>query len=68
MEAIERARKGRTCIAIAHRLLSIQTADLIIVMHRGRVLEAGTHQELLGLKGQLILNEHLIYRAGTTSR
>jgi ATP-binding cassette, subfamily B, multidrug efflux pump len=49
--ALERMRKGRTTIAIAHRLSTIQDADLILVLHKGEVVERGTHQELLAFKG-----------------
>lgn len=44
-------RKGRTTIAIAHRLSTIQDADLILVLHRGEIVERGTHHELLSQKG-----------------
>ncbi len=62
MEAIEAARVGRTCIAIAHRLLSIKNADLIVVMQRGEILESGTHEELVlkpGLYAQLWKSQNL---------
>lgn len=49
--AIERLMEGRTSIIIAHRLSTIQRCDKIIVMHKGRVREAGTHQQLLAQRG-----------------
>jgi ATP-binding cassette subfamily B protein len=42
---------GRTTIAIAHRLSTIQDMDAILVLHKGTVREAGTHQELLAARG-----------------
>ncbi|KAG5894745.1 ATP-dependent translocase ABCB1, partial [Gonioctena quinquepunctata] len=50
-EALDNARKGRTCITIAHRLTTIQDADLICVLKEGIVAEMGTHQELLEKRG-----------------
>jgi ATP-binding cassette subfamily B (MDR/TAP) protein 1 len=50
-EAIERAAGGRTVIAVAHRLATIQKADIIFVMGSGRVLERGDHQGLLRRRG-----------------
>ncbi|XP_045876922.1 ATP-binding cassette sub-family B member 5 [Meles meles] len=45
--ALNSARKGRTCLVVAHRLSTIQNADLIVVLHDGKIKEKGTHQELL---------------------
>ncbi|KAI0227780.1 hypothetical protein L0F63_006768, partial [Massospora cicadina] len=50
--ALDSASKGRTTLAVAHRLSTIQHADLILVFHNGRVVEAGTHQSLLTLHGR----------------
>ena len=46
-EALEKMMEGRTTIMVAHRLSTIQHADSIIVLHKGKVREIGTHQELL---------------------
>jgi len=50
-EALVKLMEGRTSIVIAHRLSTIQHADKILVMHRGKIREAGTHQELLAKRG-----------------
>ena len=50
-EALDRLLTGRTSIVIAHRLSTIQNADRILVFHKGRLREQGTHQELLVERG-----------------
>ncbi len=49
--ALERMITGRTSVLIAHRLSTVQRADLILVMHKGQLREQGSHQELLALHG-----------------
>ena len=49
--ALQQMVKGRTSIVIAHRLSTIQRADRILVMHKARLRESGTHQELLAARG-----------------
>ncbi|KAJ2361155.1 hypothetical protein IW150_007315, partial [Coemansia sp. RSA 2607] len=50
-QALDRAAEGRTTITIAHRLSTVQNADLIVVFRQGRVVEQGTHEQLLALGG-----------------
>jgi ATP-binding cassette, subfamily B, multidrug efflux pump len=50
-DALARLVEGRTSLVIAHRLSTIQRADRILVMHKAKLREVGTHQELLGLRG-----------------
>ena len=49
--ALERMIEGRTSVVIAHRLSTVQRADVILVMHKGQLRETGTHQELLTQRG-----------------
>ncbi len=68
--AIEKLLVGRTAIVIAHRLSTIQSADKIIVMHKGEIRETGNHQELLAKRGiyyklyQLQYKDQQIIKAG----
>ena len=50
--ALDKAARGRTTIAVAHRLSTIQNADMIYVFDQGRIVENGTHDQLLDLKGK----------------
>ena len=50
-DALSRMIEGRTSVVIAHRLSTVQRADQIIVMHKGKVREMGSHQELLANRG-----------------
>jgi len=53
--ALERLVKGRTTLIVAHRLSTIVKADCIIVLEQGRIIERGTHAQLLEARGQYAL-------------
>jgi ATP-binding cassette subfamily B protein len=50
-QALDAARSNRTTLVVAHRLATVRSADRIVVMETGRLVESGTHLELLGLDG-----------------
>ncbi|TLM86729.1 ABC transporter ATP-binding protein [Pseudarthrobacter sp. NamE2] len=67
-KAMQRLRRGRTSFVIAHRLSTIRNADLILVMDQGRIVEQGTHAELLGANGYYarLYNAQFSSRCGRT--
>jgi ATP-binding cassette subfamily B protein len=67
-EALERVMKGRTSLVIAHRLSTILSADLILVLDQGRIVERGTHAELIeqeGLYRQLYERQFAVPSSGS---
>jgi ATP-binding cassette subfamily B multidrug efflux pump len=65
-DALKKLMQGRTSIIIAHRLSTIQNVDRIIVLHKGRVVEMGTHRDLLAQRGVYHRLYELQYRAHET--
>jgi len=59
MEALGRAAQGRTTLVIAHRLSTVRLADRIVVLDRGRIVEEGSHIELLARNGRYAQFYHL---------
>ncbi|OPZ30840.1 MAG: putative ABC transporter ATP-binding protein [Lentisphaerae bacterium ADurb.BinA184] len=51
LDAIDSARQGRTTFLVTHRISVLRRADLIVVLHRGRVVQTGTHDQLMRVKG-----------------
>ena len=51
-DGMDKLMKGRTVFVIAHRLSTVQNADLIMVLDHGRIIEQGSHSELIDMKGK----------------
>lgn len=62
-KALKKASVGRTTITISHRFSFIRNADVIIVMKRGKIVEFGTHSQLLALRGVYFA----MYKSQTTT-
>jgi ATP-binding cassette subfamily B protein len=61
-EALERLMQGRTSIVIAHRLSTVRHADRILVFNQGRIVESGTHDEMVAQPGmyRLLVETQLV--------
>ncbi len=66
-EAIQKLMEGRTSIVIAHRLSTVRNVDRIIVLHAGRIVEEGSHQELLARRGLYYKLYQLQYNGQTAN-
>ena len=64
--ALERLMEGRTTLVIAHRLATIRDADRILVMEQGRLIDQGTHSELVRKGGRYAELARLQFRADDT--
>lgn len=67
-DALRKLMKGRTTFIIAHRLATVQYVDRIIVLHKGRIVEEGSHQELLAKRGYYHRLYELQHRTETVTR
>lgn len=67
-DALERLMRGRTSIIIAHRLSTIRNVDRIVVLHKGRIVEEGSHEQLLARDGYYKRLYELQYAEPTTGR
>lgn len=58
-DALDSAMGSRTCLVVAHRLSTVENADLIVVLENGRKIEAGTSEALINAKGAFYALHHL---------
>ncbi|KAJ1508311.1 ATP-binding cassette, sub-B (MDR TAP), member 4 [Coelomomyces lativittatus] len=68
--ALDAAAVGRTTLIVAHRLSTVQNADIIFVVHRGKVVETGTHKSLIAMRGhyfKLVESQMEVKKASSTT-